>query len=51
MNMYKHINYLKSSSREKFILIYEIDNKDKIKILGEDFVENNENKCTIIYRD
>ena len=51
MNMYKHIDYLKSSSREKFRLIYEIDNKDKIKILGEDFIENNENKCTIIYRD
>ena len=51
MNMYKYIDYLLYSSHEVQKLIYKFDNEDKIKLFGEKFVENNEKKCSIIYKD
>ena len=33
------------------LLLYKIDNEDKIKIFGEEFVGNNGNKYSIIYKD
>ena len=51
MIMNKKINYLFYSSHEILKLIYNIDNEEKIKIFGEEFVGNNGNKCSIIYKD
>ena len=49
--MYRFIKYHFYSSLEIFKLIYKIDNENKIKIFGDEFVGNNENKCSIIYKD
>ena len=49
--MYKYIDYLFYSSHEIQKLIYKINNEDKIKIFGEEFVGNNINKCFIVYND
>ena len=51
MNMYRFIKYHFYSSHEIFKLIYKIDNENKIKIFGDEFVVNNGNKCSIIYKD
>ena len=51
MNIYKYIDYLLYSSHTIRKLKYKINNKDKINIFGKEFVENNENKCLIIYKD
>ena len=51
MNIYKYIDYLFYSSHEILKLIYKIDSPNKIRIFGEEFVGNNGNKCTIIYKD
>ena len=51
MNMYRFIKYHLCSSHEIFKLIYKINNEDKIKIFGDEFVGNNENKFSIIYKD
>ena len=47
MNMNRYIDYF----HEKQKLIYNIDNEDKIKIFGEEFIINNRNKLSIIYKD
>ena len=49
--MFKYIDYLLYSSHEIQKLIYNINNEEQIKIFGEEFVGNNENKCSIIYED
>ena len=49
--MYKCIDYLLYSSHKIQKLTYKIVNKSKIKIFGEQFIGNNENKCAIIYKD
>ena len=51
MNIYRFIKYHFYSSLEIFKLIYKIDNENKIKIFGDEFVVNNGNKCSIIYKD
>ena len=51
MNMYKSKDYLLYSSYEIQKLIYKINNKDRINIFGQEFVGNNGNKCSIIYKD
>ena len=51
MNIYKYIDYLFYSSHEILKLIYKIDSPNKIRIFGEEFVGNNGNKCSIIYKD
>ena len=51
INMYKSIDYLLCSSHEIQKLKYKIHNENKIKIFGEEFVENNGNKCSIIYKN
>ena len=51
MNIHKHIDYLFYSSHEILKLIYKIDSPNKIRIFGEEFVGNNGNKCSIIYKD
>ena len=50
-NMYKFIDHPLFSTHEIQKLIYKIDNKNKIKIFGEEFVTNNSNKCLIIYKN
>lgn len=50
MNIYKYIDYLFYSSHEILKLIYKIDSPNKIRIFGEEFVGNNGNKCSIIYK-
>ena len=49
--MYRFIKYHFCSSLGIFKLIYKIDNENKIKIFGDEFVVNNGNKCSIIYKD
>ena len=49
--MNKFFDYLKFSSREVLKLIYKIESEDKIRIFGEEFIENNGNKGFIIYKD
>ena len=50
--MYPIINYLFYFSHEILKLVYKIDkNIDEVKIVGEEFVGNNINKCSIIYKD
>ena len=49
--MYRSIKYHFCLSHEIFKLIYKINNEDKIKIFGDEFVGNNENKFSIIYKD
>ena len=51
MNMYNIIDYLFYTSNEIQKLIYKIGDEDTIKIFGEQFVSNNKNKCSIIYKD
>ena len=51
MNMYRFIKYHIYSAHEIRKLIYNIDNENKIKIFGDEFVGNNGNKFSIIYRD
>ena len=48
MNMYMFIKYHFYSSHEMFKLIYKIDNEEKIKIFGDEFVGNNVNRISII---
>ena len=48
MNMYRFIKYHFCSSLGIFKLIYKIDNEEKIKIFGDEFVGNNVNRISII---
>ena len=47
----EYIDSLLDSSHEIKKFIYKIDNEDKIKIFGENFVLNNDNKCLIRYKN
>ena len=49
--MSKYNDYLLYSSHEIRKLLYKINNENKIKIFGKEFVENNTKKCSIIYKD
>ena len=50
--MYRFVDYLFYSSYKIQKLIYNIENEeDKIQILGEEFIGNNEDKCCIIYKN
>ena len=51
MNMYKFIEYLDYLSHKIQKIIYKIDFNDKIRIVGEEFLEINGNKCSVIYKD
>ena len=50
-NNNKYNIYLKSSLHGFSQIAYIINNDKKIRIFGEDFVENNKDKCIIIYKD
>ena len=54
-NTKKYFNYLKSTLFELSMMVYNINEKDKedkkVKIFGTNFVENNNDKCIIIYKD
>ena len=43
--------YKKTEFHDEITMIYNINNKEKIKILGKQFVENNKNNCKILYKN
>ena len=45
MNIYEKMNNL------EITMIYNVDNKDTIKILGKTFINNNKDKCKLIYNN
>ena len=49
--MYSFVKYHFYSAHKIQKLIYNIDKGDKIKIFGDEFVGNNENRCSILYKD
>ena len=46
INIYNKMNY-----KNEINIIYKINKEEKIKIFGEKFVENNKDKCKIIYNN
>ena len=52
-NSIKYNQIIKCSFKEMTKMVYIIDDEEdeKIKIFGEDFVQNNKNKCILIYKN
>lgn len=46
--IYEKYNNIKKVDKNEIILIYKVENKRYVKLLGKKFIENNRDKCTLI---